>query len=265
MKNIRMCYLICSYTSVGEAHRRISCGSLPTCNAGNKWADIEANLGTQSDELFWDLDTFPIALHSTATSLFPILHAATWTPTVDKHANQFIGQRQAKWLHNFSNTGREILGLVLSNCTIPELVVLDSFQARSFCFPPATVVSSNHGGTWSTKCKLCHSAVDTFAHHDCFMLCFELHGAQQKMHDEIASALVLGTADVLSRQGQVQPRVEKHLAPRVDSLWPDCPPALRDFVPDCIILTSSYAYPCYLTGAVPGPHHRVRTELHHRT
>eukprot|EP00961_Rhodomonas_salina_P058156 781842-Rhodomonas_salina.3 len=73
------------------------------------------------------------------------------------------------------------------------------------------------------------------------MSCSELHGAQQKMHDEIASALVLGTAEVLSRQGQVQPRVEKHLAPRVDSLWPDCPPELRDFVPDGIILT--YAYP----------------------
>eukprot|EP00961_Rhodomonas_salina_P054913 737994-Rhodomonas_salina.2 len=61
------------------------------------------------------------------------------------------------------------------------------------------------------------------------MSCSELHSAQHTMHDDITSALVTGTANVLSHQGQVPPRVEHHLAPRVDSLWPDCPTALRDF------------------------------------
>eukprot|EP00961_Rhodomonas_salina_P069204 928884-Rhodomonas_salina.1 len=53
---------------------------------GNELADIEANLGLQSEKTLLELTTFPIALHSTATSTFPLLHAATWTPTVDKHA-----------------------------------------------------------------------------------------------------------------------------------------------------------------------------------
>eukprot|EP00961_Rhodomonas_salina_P198917 2683053-Rhodomonas_salina.1 len=107
-----------------------------------------------------------------ATSTFPLLHAATWTPTVDRHAKNFVGQKQAEWLRNFSTArstdftlregnGREILGKVLSDSTLPELAVRDLLQASSFCFPTATVVSRNHGGSWSTKCRLCRAAVDT--------------------------------------------------------------------------------------------------------
>eukprot|EP00961_Rhodomonas_salina_P095553 1285351-Rhodomonas_salina.1 len=69
---------------------------------GNELTDVEANQGTQSEEKPWEQDTFPIALHSTATSTFPLLHAATWTPTVDRHAKQFVGRHQAEWLRNFS-------------------------------------------------------------------------------------------------------------------------------------------------------------------
>eukprot|EP00961_Rhodomonas_salina_P221378 2993163-Rhodomonas_salina.1 len=72
------------------------------------------------------------------------------------------------------------------------------------------------------------------------MSCPELHGAQQTMHDDIASALVTSTADVLSRQGHVPPRVEKHLALQVDFLWQDCPSDLWDFVLDGVIITHAY-------------------------
>eukprot|EP00961_Rhodomonas_salina_P270461 3654124-Rhodomonas_salina.1 len=72
------------------------------------------------------------------------------------------------------------------------------------------------------------------------MSCPELHGAQQTMHDDIASALVKSTVNVLAHQGHIPPRVEHHLARRVDFLWPDCPTELRDFVPDGIILTHAY-------------------------
>eukprot|EP00961_Rhodomonas_salina_P299539 3939014-Rhodomonas_salina.1 len=109
-------------------------------DAGNEMADREANLGTHSEERLWDLDTFPIALHSTASSSFPLLHAATWTPTVDKHAKRFVGQKQAEWLRNFSDARstdftlrednwREILGRVLADPTIPELAIRDLLQA----------------------------------------------------------------------------------------------------------------------------------------
>eukprot|EP00961_Rhodomonas_salina_P051149 686252-Rhodomonas_salina.1 len=57
---------------------------------GNELADIEADLGTRAEDHLWDLETTPISLYSTATSSFPLLHAATWTQTVDKHARQFM-------------------------------------------------------------------------------------------------------------------------------------------------------------------------------
>eukprot|EP00961_Rhodomonas_salina_P079354 1066449-Rhodomonas_salina.1 len=40
------------------------------------------------------------------------------------------------------------------------------------------------------------------------------------------------TANVLAHQGHIPPRVEYHLARRVDYLWPDCPTELQDFVQD---------------------------------
>eukprot|EP00961_Rhodomonas_salina_P234475 3169103-Rhodomonas_salina.2 len=130
----------------------------------------------QSEEQLWDLDTFPIALHSTATSSFQLLHTATWTPTVDKHAKLFISQRQAEWLSNFSDArstdftllednGREILGQVLADSTIQELVIQDLLQASSFCFPTTTVVSRNHCGSWSTKSQCnCATPQSTLSH-----------------------------------------------------------------------------------------------------
>eukprot|EP00961_Rhodomonas_salina_P083712 1124748-Rhodomonas_salina.2 len=146
-------------------------------DSGNELADIEANLGTQSEERLWDRDSFPIALHSIDSSTFPLLHAATWTPTVDRHAKKFVGKHQAEWLSNFStarssdftlqeDNWREILGRVLTDSTLPELAIRDLLQASSFCFPTATVVSSNHWGSWCTKCSLpvCKAAVDTYCH-----------------------------------------------------------------------------------------------------
>eukprot|EP00961_Rhodomonas_salina_P110958 1492974-Rhodomonas_salina.1 len=179
-----------------------------------------------------------------------MLHAATWTPTVDKHARSFVGSSQAEWLRNHStakstdftllpDNGREILRQVLADSTIPERAVLDLLQASSFCFPTSSLVSRNHGGKWCTKCKLCKRAVDTYAHS--FMQCPELHGAGHTMHDTIAKALIERIADTLRLQGSLPLLVETHIGERVDAIWPDCPVALGDFVPDGIII--SYSHP----------------------
>eukprot|EP00961_Rhodomonas_salina_P133724 1799423-Rhodomonas_salina.1 len=69
------------------------------------------------------------------------------------------------------------------------------------------------------------------------MLC---HWAQQTMHDDIASALVKNTVNVLAHQGHIPPLVEYHLARLVDYLWPNCPTELQDFVPDVVIITHAY-------------------------
>eukprot|EP00961_Rhodomonas_salina_P290534 3925756-Rhodomonas_salina.1 len=118
---------------------------------------MAANAGTSEEDSSWDLDTCPIALHSIATSTFPLLHEANWTPTVDKHVRGHVGRQQSKWLRNYSEAeisdfslregnGREILGKVLQDVTIPEQAIRDLLQARSFCFPTAAIVSRNHGG-----------------------------------------------------------------------------------------------------------------------
>eukprot|EP00961_Rhodomonas_salina_P160450 2159918-Rhodomonas_salina.2 len=164
---------------------------------GNELADMAANAGTGEESCSWELrlDTCPIALHSISTSTFPVLHEANWTPTVDSHVRTHVGKQQAEWLRNFSEAkssdfslregnGREILGAVLQDKTIPEQAFRDLLQASSFCFPTAVIVSRNHGGTWDTKCKLCHAAVDTYAHR--MMQCSHLHGAQHTMHYDIA-------------------------------------------------------------------------------
>eukprot|EP00961_Rhodomonas_salina_P060753 815611-Rhodomonas_salina.1 len=205
---------------------------------GNELADMEADLGTRAKDRLWDLETTPISLYSTGTLSFPLLHAATWTPTVDKHVRQFIGANQAEWLRNYlkaksldftlrSGNGSEILGKVLTDTTLPEGAVRDLLQARSFCFPTSSVVSRNHGSMWSTKCKLCWRAVDTYAHR--FMQCPELHGAGHTMHDTIAKALLHFLTETLLNQGNIPPRVELHIGKRVDAIWSDCPPELRDF------------------------------------
>eukprot|EP00961_Rhodomonas_salina_P060889 817586-Rhodomonas_salina.2 len=183
---------------------------------GNELADIKADLGAGAEEQLWDLETTPISLYSTATSSFPLLCAATWTPTVDKHARQFISEKQAEWLRNYL-----------------KAKIRDLLQARSFCFPTSSVVSCNHSSTWSTKCKLCWSAVDTYAHR--FMQCQELHSAGHAMHDSdtIAKALLHFLTETLPswNQGNIPPRVELYIGERVDAIWPDCPPELHDFVP----------------------------------
>eukprot|EP00961_Rhodomonas_salina_P026471 357329-Rhodomonas_salina.1 len=105
-------------------------------------------------------------------------------PTVDRHVRGHVGRQQAEWLRNYSEAKssdfslrdgnrREILGKVLQDGTIPEQVVCDLLQARSFCFPTAAIVSRNHGGVWDTTCKLCNAAVDTYAHQ--MMKCPHLH------------------------------------------------------------------------------------------
>eukprot|EP00961_Rhodomonas_salina_P304015 3941448-Rhodomonas_salina.1 len=129
---------------------------------GNELADMAANAGMGEENCSWDLDTCPIALHSISTSTFQLLHEANWTPTVDLHVRTHVGKQQAEWLRNFSEAkssdfslsegnGREILGAVLQDKTIPEQAIRDLFQARSFCFPTAAIVSHNQGGTWDTQ------------------------------------------------------------------------------------------------------------------
>eukprot|EP00961_Rhodomonas_salina_P303987 3941436-Rhodomonas_salina.2 len=87
-------------------------------------------------------------------STFPLLHEANWTPTVDRHTLGYIGRQQAEWLRNYSaseakssdfslreGNGREILGKVLQDGTIPEhwQAICDLLQARSFCFQTAVI------------------------------------------------------------------------------------------------------------------------------
>eukprot|EP00961_Rhodomonas_salina_P176435 2377940-Rhodomonas_salina.1 len=73
-------------------------------------------------------------------------------------------------------------------------------------------MSSNHGGTWDTKCKLCCASVDTYAHS--MMKCSHLHGAQHTMHDEITRVLLLHLGDTLESQGPLPPTMEVHIAKR---------------------------------------------------
>lgn len=212
---------------------------------GNEAADRQADAGTRSEERWWELTTYPIALHSTTTSAMPLLHPANWTPTVDRHARGFVGRNQAEWQMNHSaaistdftlteGNGKEIFGAVLQDNTIPEMALQDMFQARSFCFPTAAVVSRNHGGSWDSRCKLCHKAIDTYAHRQ--MNCEELEGAQHEMHNSIAGDIVQYMFEVLKGQGPSPPTAELHLEERVDSIWPDCPAEIADFVPDGIII-----------------------------
>lgn len=226
---------------------------------GNEAADREADAGAHAEEQRWALETFPIALYSTISPRFPLLHAATWTPTVDRHASAFVGQFQAEWLRHTSeaistdfiltpDNGRELLGAVLHE-DLPELAIRDLLQARSFCFPTATVVSRNHGGSWNTKCLLCQGAHDTYAHRH--MSCTELHGAQHQMHDTISKALLLSLFDSLRTQGTLPPTAELHIGKRVDVLWPDCPSGIADFVPDCIIIIDRN--PMDVNGRDPAP------------
>eukprot|EP00961_Rhodomonas_salina_P244253 3300683-Rhodomonas_salina.1 len=66
------------------------------------------------------------------------------------------------------------------------------------------------------------------------MQCPELHGSGHTMHDMIAKALLHFLTEPLQNQGNIPPRVEQYIGEplRVDAIWPDCPPELRDFVPD---------------------------------
>eukprot|EP00961_Rhodomonas_salina_P209756 2832167-Rhodomonas_salina.1 len=123
-----------------------------------------------------------------------------------------------------------------------ERAVRDLLQASSFCFPTSSVVSRNHGCTWSTKCKLCRRAVDTYTHR--FMQCQELHCAGHTMHDMIAKALLhfLTASETLQNQGNIPPRVELYIGERVDAaaIWPDCPPELCNFLVVIFEFASSY-------------------------
>ena len=165
---------------------------------------------------------------------------------MDEHVRAHVGKQQAEWLRNFSeakssdfslreSNGREILGKVLQDNTIPEQAIRDLLQARSFCFPTAAVVSRNHGGHWDTKCRLCNAAVDTYAHR--MMQCPHLHGAQHTMHDAIAQVLIQHLTDTLASQGPLPLTMEVYVAKRVDAIWPDCPKGIADFAPDGIIIS----------------------------
>eukprot|EP00961_Rhodomonas_salina_P089318 1201175-Rhodomonas_salina.1 len=159
--------------------------------------------GTGEENCSWDLDTCPIALHSISTSTFTLLHEANWTPTVDRHVRTHAKSSDFSLREG---NGREILGAVLQDKTIPEKAIRDLLQASSFCFPTAAIVSCNHGGTWDTQCKLCHAAVDTYAHR--MMQCPHLHGAQHTMHDDIARVLIRHLGDTVEGQGSLPPSME---------------------------------------------------------
>eukprot|EP00961_Rhodomonas_salina_P078658 1057958-Rhodomonas_salina.5 len=121
------------------------------------------------------------------------------------------------------SNGCEILGKVLADPTLPE-PVRDLLQAHSFCCQTSSpaVVSRNHRGTWSMKCKLCKKDVDTYAH--LFMQCPELHrdgaGLGHAMHDTIArpEALLHFITEPLRDQGNIPLRVEQYIGELVDAI-----------------------------------------------
>eukprot|EP00961_Rhodomonas_salina_P008092 109828-Rhodomonas_salina.2 len=63
---------------------------------------------------------------------------------------------------NTSTLGCEVLCDVLQDKTLPEKGVWDLLQARSFCFPTATIVARNHRhkGYPDTICTLCRKHTD---------------------------------------------------------------------------------------------------------
>jgi len=175
---------------------------------------------------------------------FPLLHEASWTPTVERHATATVGAFRAEYqrYHNSAKSSelalrddvaRRHIGTALHDPTIPEYAVRDILQARSFCFPTATLVTRNTGRT-DARCALCHKAKDTYGHR--FMECKELVGARHVMHDSIAKTIIDRIATTLRSQGPGRPSVTVHQNCRVDTIWPDGPHSIRDFTPDGVIL-----------------------------
>eukprot|EP00961_Rhodomonas_salina_P049490 664611-Rhodomonas_salina.1 len=70
------------------------------------------------------------------------------------------------------------------------------------------------------------------------MHCPEIKEAHNSMHNDIASALIQSVTLALrgSKTGHTVQVVTPHTALRIDQLWPDCPEAIADFVPDGIII-----------------------------
>eukprot|EP00961_Rhodomonas_salina_P149840 2017200-Rhodomonas_salina.1 len=70
------------------------------------------------------------------------------------------------------------------------------------------------------------------------MHCLEVREAQNLMHNQIAGPLIKGIAAALRgrQKGHDAPTVTTHIGPCINSLWPDCPPDIKSFVPDGIII-----------------------------
>eukprot|EP00961_Rhodomonas_salina_P084796 1138919-Rhodomonas_salina.1 len=122
---------------------------------------------------------------------------------------------------------REIMGKVLQDKTIPEGAIRDMLQARSFCFPTATVVARNNGDTskQSKMCALCKININTYGHR--FMTCYEMTGAQGAMHEDIAKSI----RDWARRQ-KPTPEVTVRIGRRVGEMWPGSSAEIAGFVPD---------------------------------
>lgn len=214
----------------------------------NEAADFEAKAGAECKEVEWDIDTTPIPLFSNLTDSFEPLHEAKWTATVERHARQHLGRGQNEYLYynneakstHYTLRGskwRENFGVAYNDPTLQEQAVRDIMQARLFCFPTASVISRNKGGTKDPKCVLCKKAKDTIGHRmgDCTWTA----QAQSKMHNDIADKLINAIATALrgKRTGHDIQTVEVFPSgPRIDSIWPDCPLELAAFEPDGIII-----------------------------
>jgi len=216
---------------------------------GNEAADIEARAGTLEENARFDIETTPIALHSTSAPSFPVLHEASWTPTVERHARRAVGRFRAEYQQYRNNAissdftlrdglARDIFGTSIADPTLPEYAVRDIMQARSFCFPTATLVARNTDDTRYQPCLLCKKARDTYAHR--FMKCKELTGARHTMHDAIAAALTRELIAGITHQGQRSPTTTLYSNTRVDAIWTDCPADIGDFVPDGILLITPH-------------------------
>ena len=211
---------------------------------GNEAADVAANEGTLKEEAEWHTQTDPIRLYSITSTGFPTLHNACWTKQVESHARRTIGGHVSARIRQNSeakstematreDTGGHTIGKVMMDKQIPEKAIRDLLQSRGFAFPTGTTLDRNRSANKTrTRCPLCKLKDDTHCHRT--MECREVKDARQKMHNEIAEALITTMAKEQQRL-KPKPEVEKFVEKQVEILWPNSPAGLRHFQPDRVL------------------------------